>query len=248
MIRLPLTRVFLSAFALSVTPGQAQPPPAPIAGMSVRLMSWEGELSDLLLADGTAFLPARAGEFILGRAVFLNRRTPTMRVFRELTVEGAKRKLPVADVPLPEGTSSILVVLAPAPVGSPLPIQGRALDQSLEVHPLNTVRIVNFSNRTLALRVGEKTAVSAPGADDRFPFPSGGVPQVPVEVAVNTPEGWQLVQRSLQPAPAGRRILVVVRDGRPDFSIPDPALRTKPVDAVFLIDRAPPAPVSVAQK
>lgn len=248
MIRFPLTSVFLAAIVLSGAPAPAQPPPVSAPGMSVRLMSWEGELSDLLIADGTAFLPARAGEFILGRAVFLNRRTPTMRVFREQTVEGAKRKLPVADVPLPEGTSSVLVMLAPAPAGSPFPIQGRALDQSLEVHPLNTVRIVNFSNRTLALRVGEKTAVSPPGADDRFPFPAGGAPQVPVEVAVNTPEGWQSVQRSLQPAPAGRRILVVVRDGRPDLSIQDPALRTKPVDAVFLIDRAPPAPVTVAQK
>ncbi|HSI09619.1 MAG: hypothetical protein ACAH89_11250 [Rariglobus sp.] len=248
MNRLRLSGLLLAVTALSVTSGRAQTPPATVAGMSVRLMSWEGELSDLLLADGTTFLPARAGEFILGRAVFLNRKTPTMRVFREQTVEGAKRKLPVADVPLPEGTSSVLVMLAPAPAGSALPIQGRALDQSLEVHPLNTVRIVNFSNRTLALRVGEKTSVSAPGADDRFPFPAGGAPQVPVEVAVNTPEGWQLVQRSLQPAPAGRRILVVVRDGRPDLSIQDPSLRTKPVDAVFLIDRAPPAPVSVAQK
>lgn len=211
-------------------------------------MSWEGELTGLLIADGTAYLPARAGEFTLGRAVFLNRRTPTVRVFREQTVEGAKRKLPVADVPLPEGTASVLVMLAPAPAGAALPIQGRALDQSLEAHPLNTVRIVNFSNRTLALRVGDKTSVSAPGGDDQFPFPAGGPPQVPVEVAVNTPDGWQLVQRSLQPAPAGRRILVLVRDGRPDFSIQDPALRTKPVDAVFLIDRAPPPPVTAAGK
>jgi hypothetical protein len=246
MIPSRLIRIFLALTTLSFTPGFAAQPTSSSAGMSVRFMSWEGELTDLWVADGATFLPVRAREFVLGRALSLNRKSATLQIFREQTVDGTTRKLPVVSVQMPEGTASILVVLASAPAGSALPIQGQALDQSLEVHPLNTVRIVNFSNRNLALRVGEKTTVSAPGAKDLFPFPADGTPQIPVEVAVNTPEGWHMVQRSLQPAPVGRRILVLVRDGRPDLSVQDLALRTKLVDTVFLIDRAPPAPVTAA--
>jgi hypothetical protein len=226
----------------------AQSNPATASGMTMRLMSWDGALTDLWVADGGSYLPVKAGEFVLGRSVFLERKISSLHFFKDQTVDGVTRKQPVADVTLPDGTTSALVVLAPAPAGSPLPFQGRALDQSLEAHPLNTMRVVNFSNLKLALKVGGTTAVILPSGEEGFPFPSNGPLSITVEVAVGTTDGWTMVQRSLQPAPPGRRMLVIARDGRPDYSIQDPALRTKPVDVIFLIDRAPPAPVEVTQK
>jgi hypothetical protein len=234
-------------FALSPS-SRAQNNPQSSSGMSIRLMSWDGSLTDLWVADGGSYLPVKAGEFVLGRALLLERKTSSLRFFKDRIVDGVARKQRVADVSLPSGTASALVVLAPTPEGSPLPYQGRALDQSLEAHPLNTMRVVNFSNLKLALKVGGATAVILPSGEEGFPFPSDGPLSITVEVAVGTTDGWTMVQRSLQPAPPGRRILVIVRDGRPDYSIQDPALRTKPVDVIFLIDRAPPAPMAIAQK
>jgi hypothetical protein len=241
--------LLIGAVLLTITSSlHAQENRGPASGMSLRLMSWDGALTDLWVSDGGSYLPVKAGEFVLGRALFLGRKTTSVRFFKDQIIDAVTRKQPVAEVSLPEGTTSALVVLAPAPAGSPLPFQGRALDQSLETHPLNTMRIVNFSNLKLALKVGGETAVITAGAEKNFPFPSSGPLHITVEVAVDTAGGWTMVQRSLQPAPPGRRILVIVRDGRPDYSIQDPALRTKPVDVIFLIDRAPPAPIAIAQR
>lgn len=216
---------------------------------SVRLMSWQGDLTDLLIADGGRLVPARAGEFVLGRRLDLQQAIATLRVLSPRVIEGVTTNVPVAEVALPEGATSALVVLAPAAEGSALPLQGMAIDQSFEAHPLDTLRIVNFSNQTLAVRVGEESALIKPREESRFAFPAAGRPHLPVEVAVQTAEGWKMVQRSLQPMPPGRRVLGVVREGRPDLTIEDAALRIKPVDAIFMIDRsAPPVSAALAQR
>jgi hypothetical protein len=216
-------------------------------GLSIRLMSWSGELTDLWVADGASYVPVRAGEFVLGRPLALGKRVAVLRLFREVIVEGATMKRLVAEVPLPEGVASVLVVLAPALVGSELPLVGRALDQSLAAHPLETLRMVNFSEKALAMRVGTVTEVIRPGGEWLVPYSDEGQLQLAVHVAVDDGSGgWKLVQSAMKPTPRGRRVIGIMRDGRPDPTIEDAALRTKAVDAVFLIDRA--APPAVAQR
>lgn len=221
--------------------------------LSVRLMSWSGALNDLWLKDGGGYVSAMAGEFTLGRPLALHTRTSTVRVFRDEEVDGAVRKLPLAQVTLPSGADDVLVVLAPASEGSDLPLQGRAFDQSLEAHPLDTLRVLNLSSRVIGLKIGGETASVAPGAERLFPFSKSGQANLAVYLAVAESEGeWKLVQSSLLATPRGRRVLGIVRDGRPDPAIEDPALRTKPIDAIFLVDRAAPRPVpatdSLAQR
>lgn len=230
-------------FSVMMLSVRAQQGAEAASGMSIRLMSWEGAWSDLWVEDGNSYVPVNAGEFALGRPFALERKTSSLRIFRDEVVEGVNRKQPMGEVALPDGTRSVLVVLAANPAGSVFPIQGRAIDQSLEVHRLETMRVVNFSALRLALRVGGLTALVEPGSEVFFPFPTEGPPNIIVEVAVATTEGWTIVQRSMQPAPKGRRILVLVRNGRADYAIEDPELRTKPVDVIYLIDRAPPAEV-----
>lgn len=212
-------------------------------GLSVRLMSWSGELTDLWAADGASYVPVRAGEFVLGRPFVLGKRVPVLRLFRDVMVKGVTKKQPVAEVALPLGVASVLVVLAPAPAGSELVLQGRALDQSLETHPLETLRLVNFSEKALAMRVGAVTEVLQPGGEWLAPYSEEGQMQIAVHVAVDDGSGgWKLVQSAMQPTPRGRRVIGIMRDGRADPTIEDEALRSKAVDAIFLIDRsAPPA-------
>lgn len=216
-------------------------------GLSIRLMSWSGELTDLWAADGGSYVPVRAGEFVLGRPLALGKRVAVLRLFREVMVEGATKKRPVAEVPLPVGVASVLVVLAPASAGSELPLVGRALDQSLAAHPLETLRMVNFSEKALAMRVGAVTEVIRPGGEWLAPYSEEGQMQIAVHVAVDDGSGgWKLVQSAMQPTPRGRRVIGIIRDGRADPTIEDEALRTKAVDAIFLIDRA--APTALAQR
>lgn len=216
-------------------------------GQSVRLMSWSGDLTDLLIADGAAYVPVRASEFVLGRPLTLGKRVAVLRLFRDVVIEGTSKKQPVAEVPLPKDVASVLVVLAPAPAGSGFPLTGRTLDQSLAAHPLETLRMVNFSEKALAMRVGTVTEVIRPGGEWLVPYSDEGQLQLAVHVAVDDGSGgWTLVQSAMQPTPRGRRVLGIMRDGRPDETIEDVSLRTKAVDAVFLIDRA--APPAVAQR
>lgn len=215
--------------------------------MSVRLMSWAGDLPDIWLRDGGDYVPARAGEFILGRPLMLRARTGEIRVFRDVELDGATRKQPLASVPMPAGANDVLVLLAPSAEGGELPLEGKAFDQSLEAHPLDTLRVLNLSSHTLGLKVGDDTVSVASGAERLFSFQAAGQANLAVYLAVAEGEaGWKLVQSSLLATPRGRRVLGIVRDGRPDMAIEDPVLRIKPVDAIFLVDRAAPAPAQEA--
>jgi hypothetical protein len=211
---------------------------------SVRLVSWNGELKDLFLDDGGTPLAVSAGEFSLGPDLTLRRLSASLRFFRELReADGTRRRVPVAEASLPEKTGRVIVILASAPAGSPLPLVARVLDASHEAHPASTIRVLNFSTQTLALRIGAKTNALDAGREEFFPFPDKGAPHVPVEVAVRAGEAWLMVSRGLRPTPAESRILCLVRDGRgtPD----DPA---PPVEALFLADRTPPPSEKVAQR
>ena len=213
--------------------------------ISLRFVSWQGELTGLLMAgDEGSVVSVPVSEFSLGRPVTLQRKPKVLRLFREEIVpDGGSVRVPMAEVTIPADADQVIVMLAKAPVGATFPMVGRALDSSWAVHPPAMIRVMNLSTKALALRIGGSMLSLPAGGEELVAFPAENVRHVPMEVAAGMTDGWRMVSRSLRPTPAGARVLCLVRDGR--ASIDDPAA---PVDVCFLLDRTPPRAEAVVQR
>lgn len=214
------------------------------AALSVRLLSWEGELHGLWFERAAQTAPLSVKETEFSPAVSFPTRPPSLRVLAAKETATGLEKTTLAEIPLPAEGTQFALLLAPAHPGSPHPFSARLIDASPSAHPSETIRVLNLSDKTLGLRIGGKTGTLDTGADILFPFPDTGAPTVPVEIAVRTGVAWQMVSRGLRPAPSSGRIFCLVRNGR--ASADDPGLA---VDSLFIIDEAPAsAPPSLAQR
>ena len=223
----------LCALCLWASLVRAQSSTETVDSFSLRLVSWEGELRNLYIDDGGRAIPVMANEFALGSEVRLKQRPAVLSFFRkQIDEKGVVRRQKVAEVPVPPESTSVITLLSPAPEGAEFPYAGRALDSSPAVYPPATLRVINFSSKSLALRIDGETVLLDSRGDRLFAYPQNGAPTVPVEVAVRSEGGWAMVSRSLRATPAGSRGLCLVRDGRP----PSPYDPAAPVDAIFLID------------
>ncbi|MEK7949594.1 hypothetical protein [Luteolibacter soli] len=75
---------------------------------------------------------------------------------------GDKTK-PAARVTIPGELSKALIVLIPAPAGSPEPYRGFALDYARDRFPLGTYRLVNVSKHPVRGAIGRSYAEVSPG-------------------------------------------------------------------------------------
>jgi hypothetical protein len=224
--------MMLCALCLWASLVRAQSSSKTDGSFSLRLLSWNGELRNLYVDDGGLALPVMANEFLLGSEVRLKQQPKVISFFRnQIDEKGVVNRQTVAEVPVPPGSTAVITVLAPAPEGAKLPYIGRAIDSSPAIFPPETLRVLNLSSKSLALRIGEETLLLDSSGDRLFAYPKNGASTVAVEVAVRSEGGWAMVSRSLRATPAGSRGLCLVRDGRPTLF--DPA---EPVDAIFLID------------
>ncbi|MFH1500247.1 MAG: hypothetical protein ABII82_20775 [Verrucomicrobiota bacterium] len=228
-------------FAL-VAPLRAQPEASP--ALTVRLMSWQGDLPGLLLAGTRETLEVDAREFAFSREVAV-KRGEVLRVSRR--VEGTPSDEPppvLAELAIPPGMRRLLVVLAPAPAGSAFPLTGRVWDNSLEAHPVNTMRVLNFSTKALAVAVGSSRIQVAAGGEGSVAYPGEALPMVFVQLAAGEDGEWRMARRGLQALVPGSRMLCVVRDGRIPAGSIMPEARAETVDVFFINDRRPAGPVA----
>lgn len=218
--------------------------PSVPATLSVRLLSWEGTLSGLWLENSTQTTALNVQETEFSPALSFRVRPDSLRILGTRETADGPEKVTLADIPLPTKGTHFALLLAPGDTTSPHALSARLVDASPSVHPSETIRVLNLSDKTLGLRIGGKTGTLDTGADILFPFPVTGAPTVPVEIAVRTGAAWQMVSRGLRPAPSSGRIFCIVRNGR--ASADDPGLA---VDSLFIIDETPaPAPPSLAQR
>ncbi|MFA6289517.1 MAG: hypothetical protein WC661_19215 [Opitutaceae bacterium] len=202
--------------------------------LTVSLISWQDTLSDLFVGGdtGPGALPASAPEFALGSGITFPRHGSTVVIFRRQLVEGEQRTVILARAEVPQAQEQVIILLAPAPAGSAQPFQSRVLDDSPDAHPAETIRLFNYSSRFLALRIGQETFNGAPGSERLFSYTKAGAPRIFFQLAAQTDDGWKMVRRYLQAVPKGRRLLCIVRDGRPvQFQDAPPEI----VDAVFIL-------------
>ncbi len=237
-----LTRALASVFGLvAALRVDAQPAPGSASAeppLTIRLMSWEGDLTGVALAAAPKPHVVTVREFAWGAELPVKRES-VLRLRKHVENPPPNTPPPVlAEIAIPAEWNRVLIVLAPAPAGSSFPFVGRVWDNSLDAHPVNTLRVLNLSTKPLAAAIGEARVEVAAGEEATADYPSEANPLVFVQLAVSTDE-WRMVQRGMRPLVRGTRMLCVVRDGRIPAGNIMPEARPELADVFYFTDRKP---------
>lgn len=150
--------------------------------------------------------------------------------------EAKPRRVTVADVNL-GGTGPFLLFMAERPDSAELALQ--IVDDSWESHPVETIRLFNFSRRNVVVKIVIKELVVEllSGKDRVLPYGTTG--QFWFQAATQEPEGWVMRVSAPQVSPPKTRITAILFDQKPT---PDRPL-TRELDLVKFIDVVPATPV-----
>lgn len=154
------------------------------------------------------------------------------------TPEGKPQRVTVADVNL-NGVGPFLVFMADKP-GTPGKILVQVVDDSWQTHPVETIRLFNFSRREVAARIVIKEVVVelTPGQDRVLPYPVIG--QFWMQAATKESTGWVMRVSAPQVAPPKARITAIIFDELPS---PDRPV-TRELYLFKFIEIAPKPPAS----
>lgn len=225
-------KLHLSLFALLLAlPASAQPDAA-VQARTFRLTATAGVYNDLFYdLKGN-----KASVFAAVNGLSIPYVCPTgqmLSLYRELPPPAGSppdtkpTKQVVAEVPLPADCKQSIVVLAPAPANSPLPIIGVAIEELPKEHTIGTFRVLNFSSHSAAFAVGDNVVPLAPQASTIVPFSPG---PTDVKVAVRIGNPWRSVYYNERRLDANLRAYCVIIDSTPTDEF------TPPAQALLLLD------------
>lgn len=208
--------------------------PSAARALEFRVLSWSGAIHDLTLnqGPGTENLVLKASEDLLSspyrvkseRALLLYR-APARPETQEPTL--------VATLPLPEGMTHAILVLAPTP-GNGGGYTGLWIDDSPEARPVNTIAMHNLSARPLALKVADTQLELAPAGRHLHTFRERDRAVI-IQAAMFNNGRWERVISGPQPVKPGFRILMILREGR---RLSDGSFT--PIDRITFYDYLPP--------
>lgn len=207
---------------------------------SLRLFSWHGDFEQLVVKAGRHATSTALDEFTLGPEIPLPAGVSTLSLHRSADDDEAP---PLAVVDLPPAASHLILLLAPAAPGGEHPYVAQVIDDSPRAQPDETLRLFNFSTRTVAITAGKEVSVIAPGDEWLASYAASAAPHTLVQLALQTGDGWKIIRRGLQPTPSDRRVICFVRDGRIDRDNLDPNARARAVDSFFIVREKRPAPL-----
>ena len=171
---------------------------------------------------------------------------PVKTSVAQVRIEKTDGKFLVLLVPNPKSQSSVYVPPAGHPddpnyIIRPTVMDNMVallLDDSIEAHPANSVRVINLSRRPAALKIGQSMSQVAPAQNMVIPYPADT--RVWLHVAIFGDQGWQRVIGGPQNFTPDTRIAIFLNDIPPSKNDPNPiglALK-KIIEPV-----APPPPV-----
>ena len=151
-----------------------------------------------------------------------------VQIYRELPPvppETVPRRVPVAEAQIGKGGPWLLMLIAPPETrpGEAFRVEARAVDDSWEVHPVKTIRVINYLKRRAraAVKIGESAVEVPAGQSQIFAYP-GGQEESWVQVAVLEEEGW--IMRASEPKAtfAKTRSTLILSHAPPSPAEPSP--------------------------
>jgi hypothetical protein len=159
--------------------------------------------------------------------------------------ETKPRRIPVAEAQLGNDPMYWIVLVARIQSGVTT-VTPLVINESWDAHPHETVRVLNFSKRKVAVKLGETAVEMAPSESHIFPYPSGDSEIVTLQTATNDAGQWVLRMNSPQGIIHGTRASIVISDVEPSQWDPHP----EGINVINMIDTMtpPPKPTVVARR
>ena len=155
-------------------------------------------------------------------------------LFKEVSAYGKATRVTAATLEVPPGFTHALVVLTTADK-SLATYSGVLIDDSPATRPAGTILLLNRSSYPLSFKLDAEEFMIAPRGVHQMPF-SQDINRVLVHAEAKVAGKWERVFENPLPVRAGVRVLLLLRDGRPQ-----PGNNTNIVDMLSFYDH-PPAP------
>jgi len=197
--------------------------------MELRFINVEGQESALkftnkgktvaITADENSFSPVYrfdgAGQLVL---------------FKEVVADGKTERVTAATLEIPDGATHALVVLA-ATDKSQETYSGVFLDDSPVTRPAGTILLLNHSRSPLSFKIDAEEFTLAPKDVHQMPF-AQDINRIVVKAEAKVAGKWERVFGNPLPVRAGVRVVLLLRDGRPQ-----PGSNPNIVDMLSFYDR-----------
>lgn len=151
-------------------------------------------------------------------------------------------KLPVVTAPLGKDSLYLMILIGAhpdptTPTATTSSITTCIVDDSWEAHPVDTVRIFNFSRRRVAVQI-EDVATELSHTESRvFPYPKNKG-MIRLKVATLESTGWKLRSTTPQGIIPGTRSNIFIEDFKPEIEDPNP----EDINVFNVVDSMPPPP------
>jgi hypothetical protein len=220
-----LVSLLAALFSTSILPAQSDGGEPPVLFRTLALgESIDGVFYEVRPGKAVALSAARGGF----SSAYESPEGGRVQIYRELppiAPETKPRRVPVAEAQLGKG-GPWLLMLVTAPdrrSGESKRIQAVAMDDSWDVHPVRTIRVINYLKwrARAAVKIGESAVEVAAGQSHIFSYPDKN-DESWVQVAVLEDEGW--VMRASEPKAtfAKTRSTLILSHAPPSREEPNP--------------------------
>jgi len=206
--------------------------------VELRFLNVEGSESALKFSSRGAVVAITADENALSRAYAFEGAEPLV-LFKETVVDGAPVRVTAATLPLPPALTHVLVILT-ATDKTRATYSASVMDDSPVTRPVGTILLLNRSTYSLSFKMDAEEFTLAPKGVHQMPF-SQDINRIVVQADAQVADKWERVFGNPLPVRAGVRVLLLLRDGRPQT-----ATKTNLVDMLSFYDRPLAAPVTPA--
>lgn len=206
----------------------------PARAVELRFINWDGDESALKFINKGKPTTIHASESCLSPIYTFEGAGPLV-LFKEVTVDGKTVRQPAASLDVPAGLTHAIVVLA-ATDATLTTYVGRWIEDTPATRPAGTIRLVNLSNHSVSFKVDQSEFSLAPAANYQVPVRTD-VRRILMQAATQVDGQWKLVANNPLPVRSSLRLLILLRDGRPQEGS-----ETNIVDLLSFYDQPPAMP------
>ena len=180
--------------------------------VEIRFINWDGDAAGLKFANKGKTVTIHAAESSLSQVYTFDGPSPLV-LFKEVIVEGKKVRQTAATLSVPADLTHAIVVLG-ATDETLKRYAGMWIDDAPTTRPAGTIRVVNLSTHSVSFKVdGSEFTVASSG--NHQASVRSDVRRVLMQAATQVEGQWKIVANNPLPVRTGLRLLIILRDGRP---------------------------------